>query len=129
MADDHQLHLTRRERQIMDALYAEGALSVSDVQQRLPEPPTATAVRTLLQILCDKGVAQREKVGREYRYSPCVARDKAGQSALDKVVQVFFDGSFEKAVASYLTQRKVKLSPQQRKQLKAMIDDARRRSS
>ena len=126
MADDRHLHLSRRERQIMDALFAEGPLSVNEVQQRLPEPPTGTAVRTLLQILCDKGVAQREKVGREYRYSPCVEREKAGRSALDKVVQVFFDGSFEKAVASYLTQRKVKLTTQQRKQLKAMIDNARR---
>lgn len=125
MPDDKHLHLSRRERQIMDILYAQGEVTVNDVQAQLPNPPTHTAVRTLLRILMDKGMVRRKKQGREYIYRAKPARSRAGQSAMQRVVQTFFDGSLEKAVSSYLAQRNVELSDQEHRRLRQLLDEAR----
>ncbi|MEX0653831.1 MAG: BlaI/MecI/CopY family transcriptional regulator [Phycisphaeraceae bacterium] len=76
-------------------------------------------------MLGDKGVVKRRKPGREYLYSPRARRERAGQSAMDKAVQTFFDGSLEKAVSSYLARRSVALTDEERQRLKKMIDGDR----
>lgn len=124
---DKHLHLTRRERQIMDILYAQGEVSVNDIQKQLPDPPAHTAVRTMLKILDGKGMIKRKKLGREHIYSPRPRRTRAGQSAMQRVVQTFFDGSLEQAVGAYLADRKAELSEEERQRLHAMIDEARQR--
>ncbi len=85
--------LSRRERQIMDVIYASGEASALDVLSRLPDPPTKTAIRTLLKILEDKGHLTHRVDGQTFVYSPSRPRENAGKSALRRVLDVFFSGS------------------------------------
>lgn len=123
MTVEHQL--TRRERQIMDILFAQGEASVNTIRDQLPDPPAHTAVRTMLKILDGKGLIKRRKQGLEYIYSPRPQRARAGRSAMQRVVQTFFDGSFEQAVGAYLAGHKAKLTAEERKRLHQLIDEAR----
>jgi predicted transcriptional regulator len=86
--------LTRREREIMDVLFAlPGGASVDDVRERLSEPPSYSAVRTLLTRLEEKGHIRHRAEGLRYVYVPTVARAAARKAALQRLVRVFFDGS------------------------------------
>ena len=99
---DRHKELSRRERQIMDAVYARGEASATEVWQDLHDPPSHTAVRTLLRILEEKGHLRHKKQGRRFIYRPTRPRGRAGRSALKGVLETFFDGSLEKAVAAHL---------------------------
>lgn len=124
---DPHPHLSRRERQIIDALYAEGELSINQLQQHLPDAPTPMAIRNMVLILDRKGLLTRRKVGRAYLYQAKAPRRHVGQSVIQKVVQTFFEGSIEQAFGAYLAGRAIKLSDDQRERLHRMIDDARDR--
>ena len=99
--DDH-VHLTRRERQIMDVLYERGEASVGDVRRALPNAPSYSAVRALMRKLLDKGHASYREEGTRYVYRPVLARNRARRSALQRVVNTFFDGSAADAVVGLL---------------------------
>ncbi len=113
----------------MNVVYGRGEASATEVWQGLPDPPSRTAVRTLLRILEEKGHLRHEKRGRQFIYQPIRPRRRAGQSALQGVLQTFFDGSLEKAVAAQLAQPNAKLSPEESKRLTGLIDEARKRGS
>lgn len=108
----------------MEALYAEGELTVNQFQEKLPDPPTPMAIRAMLKILVDKGLVKRRKISRGYLYRPKALRNRIGQSRLQKVVQTFFDGSIEKAVGAYLADGKSKLTQKERDRLRQLIDEA-----
>lgn len=99
--DDH-VHLTRRERQIMDVLYEQGEASVGEVRRALPNAPSYSAVRALMRKLLDKGHASYREDGTRYVYRPVLARNRARRSALQRVVNTFFDGSAADAVVGLL---------------------------
>ena len=99
--DDH-VHLTRRERQIMDVLYEQGEASVGEVRRALPNAPSYSAVRALMRKLLDKGHASYREQGTRYVYRPVLARNRARRSALQRVVNTFFDGSAADAVVGLL---------------------------
>lgn len=118
--------LGRRERQIMDCVYQLGEASVGDVLARLPDPPSYSAVRALLAILVDKGhLKHRSEQGR-YIYFPTRRRAQAGRSALRRVLDTFFEGSLEKAVAALLQGSDANLSEQDLKRLGQLIQQARK---
>ena len=94
--------LSKREQQIMDAIYRQGPLSALAVWEALASPPSPTAVRTLLGILEAKGHLKHRKVGRQFVYLPTRPREKAGRSALRRVIDVFFDQSPANALAAHL---------------------------
>jgi len=94
--------LSRRERQIMDALYELGRATAAEVRERLPDPPSYSAVRAMLRILEDKGHLRHEQDGPRYVFSPAVPREQARESALRRVVRTFFDGSPESAMSALL---------------------------
>ncbi len=108
-APPDELTLSRRERQIMDLLYARGDATVGQIHEALPHPPAPTAVRTMLAILESRGHVKRRQSERGYLYSPTTARQRAGQSALQRVLSTFFDGSLDKAVAAHLANKAVKV--------------------
>ena len=97
--------LTRREREIMDALYEspDGA-SVEDVRERLVDPPSYSAVRTMLKRLEDKGHARHREEGLRYVYVPTTPRTAARKAALQQLVRVFFGGSAGQTVTALLRQ-------------------------
>lgn len=99
--DDH-VHLTRRERQIMDVLYERGEASVGEVRRALPSAPSYSAVRALMRKLLDKGHASYREDGNRYVYRPVLARNRARRSALQRLINTFFDGSAADAVVGLL---------------------------
>src|SRR5689334_25045782 len=94
--------LSRRERQIMDILFAAGSATGPEIQQRIPEAPSYPTVRTLLRILETKGYVRHRQKGMRYVYEPVVARETARKSALQRLLRTFFDGSARQAVAALL---------------------------
>lgn len=119
--------LSGRERQIMDVIYARGGATAVEVMQSLPDPPSKTAVRTLLRILEQKGHLKHVQEGRGYIYQPSRPRLGAGRSAFQRVLQTFFGGSLEQAVAAHLSDSAAKLSPEELKRLADLIQQARKK--
>ncbi len=117
--------LSRRERQIMDAVFALGEATVNQVVEAIPSPPTAMAVRRMMHILEEKGHLQRRESGREVIYAPRQAKDKAGRLAFERVLETFFGGSLEEALAAHLHSRKDRVSADERERLIALINRAK----
>ena len=118
--------LSRRERQIMDILYELGSGTAADVRDRMPSPPSYSAVRAMLRILEDKGHLRHEQDGPRYVYLPTVPREKARRTALERVVRTFFNGSAERAMAALLDLRVEDLDEEALQRLAERIDDARK---
>lgn len=119
-------HLSRRERQIMDALHQRGRGTVAEVLAGLPDPPSYSAVRALLRILEDKGHAKHVKEGARYVYLPRVSAEKARRSALRRVVSTFFAGSVSQAMAALLETADTTLSDSELGRIEQMIEQARK---
>src|SRR5882672_8144040 len=94
--------LSRRERQIIDILYRRGRATAADVMADLPGDPSYSTVRTQLRVLEEKGHVRHEDDGQRYVYIPALARGTVRRSALKHLVETFFDGSVEQAVAALL---------------------------
>ena len=118
--------LGRRERQILEAVYRLSRASASDVQAQLPDPPSYSAVRAMLRILEAKGHLRHEADGPRYMYLPIVPRERARRSALRHVVDTFFSGSVEQAVAALIESTDAKLSPDELERLSDRIARARK---
>jgi predicted transcriptional regulator len=118
--------LTRRERQIMDVLFRRGRATAAEVMEELPGEPSYSTVRTQLRVLEGKGHVRREYDGVRFVYMPAVARHAARKSALRHLVDTFFDGSAEKAVAALLGGEGARLSDDQIDRIAAMIEKARK---
>jgi predicted transcriptional regulator len=109
----------------MDALYRLGTASANEIHQSIPEPPSYTAVRTLLGILQDKGHVRFETDGRRYIYQPVVPREQMARAVIDDVVATFFQGSIERVVANLLNREEANVSEEQLDALSALIEQAR----
>ena len=119
-------NLSRRERQIMDVIYRAGEATATEVLAGLPDPPSYSAVRAMLRILENKGHLRHVSDGTHYVYRPTLPRDRAGKPALENVIETFFDGSAEKAVAALLDLSRPELSRSDLDRLSELIDQARR---
>lgn len=102
MAENTPEPLAKRERQIMDILYRRGRATAAEVNQDLPGEPHYSTVRTQLRVLEEKGHVKHAEEGLRYVYMPAVPRRAARKSALKHLVETFFDGSAENAVAALL---------------------------
>lgn len=109
----------------MDALFALEEAPIPDVRSEMIDPPSANAIRTLLQILEDKGHVKRRKEGRNYVFSPKESRKRAGKGALQHVLETFYQGSIEDAVAAHFTGKGAELDEDSYQRLRALIEDAR----
>ncbi len=118
--------LSRRERQIMDAVFALGEATVNQVVETIPDAPTPMAVRRMMHILEEKGHLRRREQGREVVYLPKQSREKAGRSAFEKVLETFFGGSLENALSVHLMSRKDGVSTEERDRLVQLIEQARK---
>jgi predicted transcriptional regulator len=117
--------LSRRERQIMDILYARGRASVTEVLEGMADPPSDSAVRALLRILEQKGHVKREEIGnRRFDFRPARPRNSAARGALKRILRTFFDDSAEKAVVALLDVSNTKLSEQELDHLRQLIKEA-----
>lgn len=126
MTQKSQVHLSRRERQIMDIVYQRGQATAAEVMEQLPDPPSYSAVRAMLRLLEEKGYLRHEQDGPRYLFKPTLGREKARKSALKQMLQTFFDGSTEQAVAALLDMSRSKLSEDELERLSQLIEDARK---
>jgi len=118
--------LTRREREIMDILHRRGRATAHEVMSDLAEPPSYSAVRTFLRLLEERGHVRHEQDGPRYVYTPTVARHEAQRSAITHLVDTFFDGSVEDAVATLVESSKPKLSAQELDRIAALVAKAKK---
>ena len=119
--------LSRRERQVVEALYRLGRATAAEVREAIPSPPTLTAVRTHLTILHGKGHIRYERDGARYVYEPTVPRDEMARSVVAGVVRNFFGGSVERLVATLVDREEATLSDDDLASLGRIIEEARRR--
>jgi predicted transcriptional regulator len=117
--------LTRRERQIMDILYRRGRATAGEVMEELSGDPNYSTVRTQLRVLEEKGHVTHVEEGLRYVYSPALSRSSARKSALRHLVDTFFDGSAENAVAALLGGEGSKLSEDQLDRIADLVKDSK----
>jgi BlaI family penicillinase repressor len=117
--------LSRRERQIMEILFAQGEASAAEVQEAMTDSPGYSAIRALLRILEEKGHIVHVKRGRSYVYRPLQAHETAARSALRQVVQTFFGGRLEDAVAALVSDGDTRISDEELDALAALVEKAR----
>ena len=120
------ISLSRRERQILDILYARGRATSAEILAALPDPPSYSATRALLRILEQKGHVHHEEDGLRYVFIPCVPRQKASVMALRHVLNTFFDGSAVAAATALVDGSASKLSVEELDRLEALIERARK---
>lgn len=118
-------NLSRRERQIMDVIYRDGQATATEVLAALPDPPSYSGVRAMLRVLENKGHLRHVPDGTRYVYRPTLPRERAGKPALENVIETFFDGSAEKAVAALLDLSRSELSQAELDRLSRLIEQAR----
>ena len=123
LKDQHKL--SRRERQIMDVLYRLGRATAADILQNIPDPPGYSAVRAMLRVLEEKKHIRHEEKDLRYVFLPVVPRDKARRSAVQHMLDTFFEGSPEQAVATLLDVSGRKLSSSDFDRLAELIEKAR----
>ena len=110
----------------MDIVYRRGQATAADVIEDMPDPPSYSAVRSVLRILQEKGHLRHEQQGRRYVFRPVVAADRARRSALEQVVHTFFGGSTSAAVTALLDMPSSQISESERLRLAALIERARK---
>ena len=111
----------------MDILYRGGRATAAEVLGAMPDPPSYSAVRAMLRILEEKGHVRHEEEGVKYVFVPVVSRDKAKQGAVSHLVETFFEGSVEQAVAALLDSGSTRLKRGELDRLQKLIDEARRK--
>src|SRR4029077_15463933 len=121
--------LSRRERQVLDALYRVGQATCAEVQRAMADPPSYSAVRTFLRILEEKKIVRHEQDGARYVYIPIVEKERASRSALRHVLSTFFAGSVTQAVSALLDEDSKNLSEDDWQRLSAIVKEARKEGS
>jgi BlaI family transcriptional regulator, penicillinase repressor len=114
--------LTRRERQILEVIYRLGESTANQIVAAMPDDLANATVRTQLRILEEKGAVTHRRDGRRFVYRPAVPRKSAAASALRKVVDIFFGGSVEDALATHLADPKTRLSEAEISSLRRLLD-------
>lgn len=116
--------LSKREREVMDIVHELDHATAARIRERMTDPPTDAAVRSVLRILVEKGHLEHEYDGPRYVYSPTVSARRARSSAMKHVLKTFFGGSVEGAVAMLLQLDDTRLTPDERARIRALIDEA-----
>jgi BlaI family penicillinase repressor len=127
MANSKKPHVTlsRRERQIMDILYQRERATAAEVHADLPDRPSYSAVRAKLRVLEEKGHIRHEEEALRYVFVPTMPREKAKRSALNHMLETFFEGSVEQTVAALLDLSAAKLSQSELDRLAGLIEQAK----
>ena len=123
MKKNQHRDLSRRERQIMDVLYRRGRATAAEVRKEMADPPGYSAVRAMLRVLEEKGHVRHEEEALRYVFVPTASLARATRSALTHLVDTFFEGSAERAVAALLDG---KLSREELDRLSSLIESAKK---
>jgi predicted transcriptional regulator len=126
MSPESEIHLSRRERQIMDILYARGQASVGEVHKAMADPPSYSAVRALMRVLVEKGHLRHRSEGAKYIYLPTRSHKTVSKAAVRRLVATFFDGSIEQAMAALLEVGPGRPSAEELDRVARLIEQARK---
>jgi len=118
------VNLTRRESQIMEILHRRRRATVEDIRAELPDAPSPSSVRKLLDIMIERGLLAREYDGPRFAYFPAVGPEDASRSALKQLVRTFFNDSPRSAMAALLDISSTELSPAEYRRLSALLKSA-----
>ena len=118
-------NLSRRERQIMDLFFQNGALSANQVTDLLPDNPSNATVRTLLRILEDKGQLMHEKKGRQFIYFTVSQHATTSRSVFKDMLKTFFKGSLTDAVSTFINDPETELTSEELDELEALVKKAK----
>lgn len=125
MSDKTPLELGKRERQIIETVQRLHEASVADVRANLADAPSYSSVRTMLGVLVEKGWLKHRRDGKRYLYRPAVSRERSQRTALRRLLNTFFGGSADDAVAALLDISADDMTAAQWDRLTAMIAKAR----
>src|SRR4029078_10140856 len=117
--------LARRERQVMDILFRRGEATAAEIIQDLADPPTYSAVRSIVRVLEQKGHIKHREDGPRYVYLPAVNPERARDEALSHMVRTFFDGSAEQAGTALLRMSDADVSDAELARLRDRVRKAR----
>jgi len=120
---DNDLH-SRRERQIMEIVWRHGRTTANEIHEQLPDAPSYSAVRALLAVLVTKGHLRHERDGKRYIYLPVASSEKAGKSALRRLLSTFFNNSPADLVATLLDPKETDDAELAR--IKAMLNERKK---
>ena len=121
-----QQELSRREREMMNIIFARERATAIEVMEAMPDPPSYSAVRATLRVLEQKGHLKHQHDGARYVYMPTVNRERVRLSALDQLLTTFFDGSAANVVATLIERQKGKMSDAELERLSELIEQARK---
>lgn len=119
------IDLTRRESQIMEILYRRRRATVEEIRAELPDAPSPSSVRKLLEIMIDRGLLAREYDGPRYVYFPAAKPEDASRSALKQLLRTFFDNSPGSAMAALLDISSTRLSDEEYRRLSSLLKRTR----
>ena len=125
MAKQKTVDLTRRESQIMEILYRRRRATVEEIRSELPDAPSPSSVRKLLEIMIERGLLGREYDGPRYVYFPAAKPEDASRSALKQLVRTFFDNSPGSAIAALLDIPSTRLSAAEYRRLSSLLERVR----
>jgi predicted transcriptional regulator len=126
MLKKQQDPLSRREREMMNIVFARGRATATEVLEAMADPPSYSAVRATLRVLEQKGHLKHEHDGARYVYIPTLNREKVRNSALDQLLATFFEGSAANVVATLIERQRGKMSDHELERLSALIEQARK---
>ena len=115
------VRLSRRERQIMEIVYAKGSATSAEVLAAVSDPPGYSAMRAMMRILVEKGLLKHHRVGLKYVFQPVITAGRMRGSALSRLVKSLFENSPVSVVAALLDSRELEISADELTQLKALI--------
>ena len=121
MHDEPYAKLSRREREMMDVIYARGRATAAEIRAAMSSPPSYSAVRATLRVLEEKGQLRHEHDGATYVFMATTPKDTASRSALRRLLATFFDGSPSRAMAALLDVSSTRLSKADRRRLLELI--------
>ena len=122
-----RVELSRRERQIVDILFAMEEASAASIRESMTDPPSDATVRTILRILEDKGVVKHRRDGKRFLYRVRQSKAGEGKSAIRRLLDIFYGGSVEEALAAHLSDPKAKFDRDQLQRLRDLVDEAAKR--
>ena len=120
-----KIDLTRRESQIMEILYRRRRATVEEIRSELPDAPSPSSVRKLLEIMIERGLLAREYDGPRYVYFPAAKPEEASRSALKQLMRTFFNNSPGSAIAALLDMTSTPLSPAEYRRLSNLLKRVR----
>ena len=125
MAPKPESGLTRRESQVMDVVYELEEATAKEIQERMPNPPSYSAVRAVLTRLVEQGQLKYRQSGPRYVYAPAAGKKRVRQAALRKLVDTFFDGSPVRTLSALIDMSARDLTDDELAQLEQAIAAAR----